>query len=126
MRQARDQMLRMVAQHLTKIGFMVVGSDDFKREIDGQVLHVCIQNHTSGRNIRVISHATRKDSPETSIVGPWSDAYTRPDSPNGIRYNFHWTARDEDVARCAGEYCRFIADVLIDWFLNLNRSQSET
>jgi hypothetical protein len=116
MRHARDQMLRIVSLHLTEIGFNAAEPGNFTRETENHILHIGFQKHTSGRDVRVMAHVTLKESTATSIAGPWNDAYSRPDSPNGIRYNFHWSTRDEDVKRCAAEYCRFIDDVLIDWF----------
>ncbi len=116
MRHARDQMLRIVSQHLIEIGFTAARSDHFTRETQNQIHHIGFQKHTSGRDVRVMAHITLKEFPGTSITGPWNDLYSRPDSPNGIRYNFHWTTREVDVKHCAAEYCRFIDDVLIEWF----------
>ncbi len=116
MRQARDKMLRHVAQHLTTIGFAKAGAGHYVRPSQDRTDHIGFQKHSSGRDIRVMAHVTLNDSTETTIAGPWSDAYTRPNSPNGIRYNFGWSTNDEDVSRCAEEFCRFIDDVLIKWF----------
>ena len=118
MRQSRDKVLRRIAQHLTTIGFAKAGSGHFVRESNDKTDHVGFQKHSSGRDVRVMAHIVLNDSTGTIIGGPWSDAYTRPNSPNGIRYNFGWTTNDEDIARCADEFCRFVDDVLITWFAN--------
>ena len=51
-----------------------------------------------------------------SIPGPWSDAYERPGSPNGKKYDFGWSTRETDITKCADEYCRYIEDVVLTWF----------
>ncbi|TWU51487.1 hypothetical protein Poly59_30790 [Rubripirellula reticaptiva] len=118
MRQARDKMLRLVFQYLPTVGFTKAGDGHFVSQTENQTNHIGFQKHTSGREVRVMSHVTMDGSTGTSILGPRSDAYTRPNPPNGIRYNLSWSTRDEDIARCADEYCRFINDVLIGWFAN--------
>lgn len=118
MRQARDKMLRLVFQHLTTIGFTKAGEGHFIANANERVNHIGFQKLTSGRDVRVMAHVTMNDVAGTSISGPWSDVYRCPNSPNGIRYNLNWTTRDEDISRCAEEYCRFIDDVVIKWFAN--------
>ena len=85
MRQSRDKVLRRIAQHLTTIGFAKAGSGHFVRESNDKTDHVGFQKHSSGRDVRVMAHIVLNDSTGTIIGGPWSDAYTRPNSPNGIR-----------------------------------------
>ena len=119
MRQARDKVLRLVFQHLTTLGFTKAGDEHFVSQAENRTNHIGFQKHTSGRDVRVMSHVTLNDSTGTSISGPRSDAYTCPNAPNGIRYNLNWPTRDEDISRCADEYRRFIDDVLINWFANL-------
>ncbi|HBE71825.1 MAG TPA: hypothetical protein DDW52_27085 [Planctomycetaceae bacterium] len=118
MRQARDKMLRHVSQHLTTIGFTKASAGHFVRPSQGQTDHIGLQKHAGGRDVRVMTHVTLEDAAETTINGPWSDTYTRPESPNGIRYCFSWSTKEEDITRCAEEFCHFIDDVVIKWFAN--------
>ncbi len=76
MRHARDQMLRIVSQHLIEIGFTAARSDHFTRETQNQIHHIGFQKHTSGRDVRVMAHITLKEFPGTSITGPWNDLYS--------------------------------------------------
>ncbi|MFN7738604.1 MAG: hypothetical protein ACK5O8_20995 [Pirellula sp.] len=118
MRQARDKVLRLVFHRLIASGFTKVSDGHFVSQSEGRANHIGFQKHTSGRDVRVMAHVTINGTDGISISGPWSDAYTLPDSPNGIRYHLKWTTKDEDIARCADEYLRFINDVLISWFAN--------
>jgi len=61
-------------------------------------------------------HINNRDECGDSVIGPWSDPYTCPESPNGKKYSFGWSTREVDIARCAEEYCRYINEVVINWF----------
>src|SRR5687767_3058411 len=114
MRTARDEMLRRVASWLIESNFTRVSSGHFTRAAGDWLCHVGFQKLRTGRDVRVMCHVT--DTAGNSFNGPWSDAYQRPNSPNGQKYWFAWSTREPDIARCAEEYCRYIRDVVFEWF----------
>ena len=114
MRMARDEVLRRVASWLIESNFARVGSGDFTRAAGDLLCHIGFQKLRSGRNVRIMCHVT--DTSGSAINGPWSDTYERPDSPNGRKYWFAWSTREPDIARCAEEYCRYIKEVVFEWF----------
>ena len=114
MRKARDEMLRRVAMWLVKYEFAEAGAGHFIRAAGNLVCHIGFQKLSSGRNVRVMCHVSKEDN--NSVAGPWSDPYECPNSPNGRKYHFGWSTREPDVARCAAEYCKYIEDVVFEWF----------
>lgn len=116
MRAARDEVLARVGAWLRSKGFDRAGAGHFTRSQDGLRWHIGFQKHTSGRSVRVMCHVTRGTDRNNSASGPWSDAYLRPGSPNGKKYNFGWSTRETDIAGCVDEYCRYIDDVVLAWF----------
>jgi hypothetical protein len=116
MRAARDDIVRRVGEWLRSKQFVRTGAGHFTRTHGAIVCHVGFQKHTSGRTVRVMCHVTHGDNTDNSISGPWSDAYERPNSPNGQKYNFGWSTRETDIQKCAEEYCRYIDDVVFAWF----------
>lgn len=125
MRRARDQMLKLVWQHLVAIGFKSESVGHYVRDIETRTDHIGFQKLSSGRNVRVMCHVAMNDSSQTTVSGPWSDTYAGVDSPNGICYHFGWSTREEDVLRSAREYSRFMDDVVIPWFASQSNSQKE-
>ncbi|MFN5395745.1 MAG: hypothetical protein ACK5EO_17750 [Planctomycetota bacterium] len=123
MRIARDEMLRLVWLHLVNIGFKAKSPGHYVREIGTETERIGFQKHSSGRDVRVMCHVEINDPVQTVISGPWSDSYAGVDSPNGIRYHFGWSTREQDVIRCAGEYSRFINDVILPWFASRSHPQ---
>ena len=117
MRLARDEVLRRIGLWLTERGFTRAGACHFTRCSDGVACHIRFQKLSSGRNLRVMCHIENlTDASKQSVAGPWSDAYGGRDSPNNTLYQFGWSTREEDIARCANDYCRFIEDVVFLWF----------
>lgn len=116
MRAARDEILTRVGAWLRSKDFDRAGAGHFTRSQNGLLCHIGFQKHTSGRSVRVMCHVTSGTDAKTLVSGPWSDAYERPGSPNGKKYNFRWGTRETDIARCVDEYCRYINDVVLAWF----------
>ena len=116
MRMARDEVLNRVGTSLLEMGFRRAAMGHYTRTIDGRIGHIGFQKHSSGRNVRVLCHVDDGTAGTDPVMGPWSDSYEYPDSLNGNRYSFGWSPREEDIARCAREYCRYINDVIIPWF----------
>lgn len=114
MRAARDEILNRVAAWLRSKKFDRAGAGHFTRSQGCLLCHIGFQKHSNGQSIRVMCHVTR--GTDTSVSGPWSDAYERPTSPNGKKYNFGWSTCGTDIAKCVGEYCRYIDDVVLNWF----------
>ncbi|XZE52550.1 hypothetical protein SH139x_004251 [Planctomycetaceae bacterium SH139] len=118
MRKARNAILKNVGVWLVEQGFAKAASGHFTRRYSDWIGHVGFQKHSSGRNVRVMCHAEMTDAVQSRILGPLSDAYERPNSPNGTRYNFGWSTREQDMARCKDEYCRYLRDVVLEWLGN--------
>jgi hypothetical protein len=116
MRAARDNILRRVGDWLCTTGFVRAGAGHFTQRSGDLVCHIGFQKLRSGRNVRVMCHITKGEDRTTSMRGPRSDAYERPNSPNNIKYHFGWSTRESDIEQCAGEYCRYINDVVLAWF----------
>ncbi|KAJ3053639.1 hypothetical protein HK102_011666, partial [Quaeritorhiza haematococci] len=116
MREARDEILRRVEAWLRGRGFDRAGVGHFARPSGSHVCHVGFQKKTSGRSVRIMCHITAADSAGASIDGPWSDPDEGRDAPNGKRYQFGWSTREPDMARCAAEYCRYLEEVVFEWF----------
>ena len=118
MRKARDEILLRVRSWLLEQGFVTAGSGHFTRPFNGWLGHVGFQKHRSGRNVRILCHIDLNDAAGTRMIGPISDLYERPNSPNGKKYHFGWSTRDSDIEGCANEYCRYISDVVVVWLAN--------
>ncbi len=116
MRDARDEILRRVGAWLRNRGFAQAGVGHFTRPAGVHTCHVGFQKLRSGRSVRVMCHISGADTGGDSIMGPWSDAYGGRDSPNGRRYQFGWSTRESDMARSTAEYCRYIEEVMLEWF----------
>src|SRR5262245_66182530 len=114
MRMARDEILRRVASWLIEADFTRASAGHFTGAAGDLLCHIGFQKLRSGRNVRVMCHVT--DTAGNSTNGPWSDAYERPNSPNGRKYWFAWSTREADIVRCADEYCRYIKKVVLVWF----------
>jgi hypothetical protein len=50
------------------------------------------------------------------ILGPQTEPYEAPNTPNGIRYHFSFHLAAETHDRCADNLVRWIQDVAIPWF----------
>ena len=118
MRRARDEILVRVHRWLLEQGFVTAGAGHFTRRYSGWLGHVGFQKLRSGRNVRIMCHIDLDDAAGTRMIGPISDLYERPNSPNSTRYHFGWSTGDSDIERCSTEYCRFISDVVMVWLAN--------
>ena len=116
MRSARDVILRRVGAWLISRCFDRAGVGHFTRTQGSILCHIGFQKLSSGRGVRVTCNITSGTSADSSMPGPWSDAYERPGSPNGKKYDFGWSTRETDITKCADEYCRYIEDVVLTWF----------
>ena len=50
------------------------------------------------------------------ILGPLTDPYEAPNTPNGTRYNFRFHLTAETYDRCADNLIRWIHEVAMPWF----------
>jgi hypothetical protein len=116
MRAARDKILHRVGDWLRSQGFEPAAAGHFMQQRGETTCHIAFQKHTSGRAVRVLCHVTHGSNTDKPIAGPWSDAYERPHSPNGKKYNFGWSTREPDTQKCIAEYCLFIEEVVFAWF----------
>jgi hypothetical protein len=116
MRKARDEVLRRVGTWLTEREFARAGAGHFTRRSGDFVCHVGFQKLSSGRAVRVMCHLSGLTEGRTLASGPMSDSFAGHDSPNKMRYQFGWSTREADIARCASEYCRYVNDVVFEWF----------
>ncbi len=116
MRLARDEILRRVGTWLSGVGFQRAGAGHYTRMADDLVWHIGFQKLSSCRSVRIMCHISNRDVSSDSVMGPWSDPYACPNSPNGKKYSFGWSTREVDIAKCAEEYCRYINDVVMQWF----------
>lgn len=116
MRGARDEILRRVGDWLRFRDFSRAGAGHFTKSVGERVHHIGFQKLTSGRGVRVTCRITGAETGGDSIVGPRSDPYEGRDSPNGRRYQFAWNTREPDIARSAAEYCRYLDEVVFNWF----------
>jgi len=115
MRSARDEVLRRVGVWLKEMGFQRAGAGHYTKDASNRIWHIGFQKMSSGYNVRVMCHVANEDGGD-SVMGPWSDAYECPNSPNGKKYMLCWNTGEADIARCAQEYCRYIDEVVIAWF----------
>ena len=53
---------------------------------------------------------------EKLIMGPITDPFQAPNTPNGIRYNFRFHLLPDTYDRCADNLIRWIQDVAMPWF----------
>jgi len=116
MREARDEILRRVGVWLRGRGFAQAGVGHFTRPAGVHVCRIGFQKLSSGRSVRVMCYISGADTGGDSMVGPWSDSYEGRDSPNGRRYQFGWSTLEPDMARSTAEYCKYIEEVVLEWF----------
>lgn len=113
---ARDEVLRRVGIWLKEKGFQRAGVGHYTQVSANLVWNIGFQKMGSGYNVRVMCHVHNKDDISQPMMGPWSDLYECPNSPNGKKYVLRWNTGEADIARCAKEYCDYINEVVIEWF----------
>lgn len=123
LRAARDEILARVEAWLGLRNFKRAGAGHFTRPEHGLLCHIGFQKHRNGRAVRVMCYVTRDVDTQPSAIGPTSDAYERPGSPNGKKYNFAWSTRANDIARCVDEYCKYLDDVVLGWFSEFTKNK---
>jgi hypothetical protein len=116
MRKARDEILRRIGIWLTDSGFSRAGAGHFVRVHNQWTFHIGFQKLSSGRSVRVTCHIS-SPSLAVSINGSWSDKYEGRDSPNGMRYGLSWSTRESDISHCVDEFCRYVREVVFQWFM---------
>lgn len=120
----RQQVQSMVGVWLINKGFSEFGAGHYTHAEEHVTRHIGFQK-TSGGLLRVLCHVSSQGpTTEGRIVGPVSDLYGGPDSPNGKKYSFGHFASDESVSKSVNAYCDYLADVVLPWLVENSRAST--
>ena len=114
----RNKVLRRVAKHLRPHCFDRTKTTFFTEPHEHVIQFIHIHKFTFSPSFRVhVGIRVLNDLfPAAALNGPDSDAYTRPNSPNGKKYNLRFHKTDESVESCAENIVEWWVEVGVPWF----------
>ena len=113
---AKRHVMKIVEPFLINNGFTKSSTTEYLiplRDMEGRLLFQVPTFAPFYRLSLSIEHPS-----QSPILGPNSDSYAAPNSPNGIRYNFRFHLSPDTYERCASNITQWITDVAIPWFHN--------
>jgi hypothetical protein len=111
----KRHIMRVVEPVVLGLGFTKLSRGEFTLTTnDGSEWRLLFSVPTFAPFYRIYPTITHPGS--KPILGPHTDFYEAPNTPNGVHYNFRFHLAAETYDRCADNLVRWIHDVAIPWF----------
>jgi hypothetical protein len=111
----KRQIMRQVEPAILELCFTKnTGSEFTKISEDGRIWRILFSVPTFAPLYRIYPSINREG--EKPILGPNTDPFQAPNTPNGIRYNFRFHLSPDTYDRCADNLIRWMQQVALPWF----------
>jgi len=113
---AKKRVMGIVTPALVQLGFKKVSTTEFALALGPDCIGLLLVHLPRYSEYYCVQTALARGV-EALVVGPDSDPYGCPGSPNGKRYNFRlFHPSPETFDRCAANIMVWVEDVAIRWF----------
>ena len=114
-RKGRGAILQLTKRRLVEIGYSATSPSRFTRTDNNSTYVIELQKKRSGPQFRVWCKRGMPND-EKLKLGPHSDPFETPNSPNGRKYNLGYHLSPDTYKRCSDEICAFVEEVAEPWF----------
>ena len=111
----KRHIMRVVEPVVLQLGFTNRSRGEFILTApDGSEWRLLFSVPTFAPLFRIFPSLTRPGA--KPFLGPYTEEYAAPNTPNGTRYNFRFHLAPETYDRCSDNLIRWLHDVAMPWF----------